>query len=366
MRALLDGYWWEDGPPSGRLVLRETVGQWAESFPADELFLAVPSRTAEAARASVPAGVRVVSTRLPMHPVINCVELPLIARRLGRVDAILAQNFSPAHRSSVVYVHDVLFQSNPEWFTRTERAYLSMIPGLARLAGSIVTSSESERRRVQAHNPSLRRIAISGLGVARTLLAVPPQKPEVALNRDRFVLAVGRINVRKNLQRTIDASLDTGLITPRYPLVIVGEPSGKKDRMPDSTRHAISNRQVIFTGRMSEGELRWLYENCDFFCCLSLGEGFGLPPLEARSFGAPVLVSDLEVFQETLGTGAEYVDPENQAAISASMTKLATRGRVRSRSEPASGTIGSEWSEVIRMLRAELQHVGRPVGGAVE
>ncbi|MFC9357224.1 glycosyltransferase family 4 protein [Rhodococcus sp. NPDC057014] len=364
MRVLLDGYWWVDGPPSGRLVLREVIGRWAQSYPGDELFLAVPAGLAASARATVPEGVRVVPTRSRVHPLINGVELPLVARRIGDVDAVLAQNFSPLGSPSVVYVHDVLFQSNPEWFTRVERAYLSLIPLLARRAGSVVTSSEAERVRIRTHNPDLTRVAASGLGVARGLLSAESVAPPAVPRTAEFVLTVGRLNVRKNVQRIIDAGVNSGLITPEYPLVVVGEASGRNAPVDPSSRAAIDDGSVIFTGRLSDGELRWLYEHCDYFCCLSLGEGFGLPPVEARAFGARVLVSDLEVFRETLGADATYVDPLDVGRIAAAMAALAKAGTDGPRTTAHRESAHDDWPEVIRVLRDELRHVSTPIVGA--
>ncbi|MFW2236756.1 glycosyltransferase family 4 protein [Rhodococcus opacus] len=364
MRVLLDGYWWVDGPPSGRLVLREAIGQWAQSYPGDELFLAVPAGRVDSARATVPDGVRVVPTRSRVHPLINSVELPFVARKIGNVDAVLAQNFSPVGSPSVVYVHDVLFQSNPEWFTRVERAYLSLIPRLARRAGSVVTSSGAERARIRSHNPEIGRVATSGLGVARGLLSAEPVPPPVVSAVAEFVLTVGRLNVRKNVQRIIDAGVGSGLITPEYPLVVVGEASGKNAPIPPSTRAAVEDGSVIFTGRLSDGELRWLYENCDYFCCLSLGEGFGLPPVEARAFGARVLVSDLDVFRETLGAHAAYVDPLDVERIAAAMAALAKAGPEHPRPRGPRESADNDWPEVIRVLREELRHVSHSIDGA--
>ena len=45
-----------------------------------------------------------------------------------------------------------------------------------------------------------------------------------------------------------------------------------------------------------------------------------MPPLEAAFFGAPLLVSNIDVFKENLGTAAQYVDPVDTAAIAHALT----------------------------------------------
>ncbi|GMA86218.1 hypothetical protein GCM10025868_14680 [Angustibacter aerolatus] len=50
---------------------------------------------------------------------------------------------------------------------------------------------------------------------------------------------------------------------------------------------------------------------------LSLDEGFGIPPLEALHFGAPVLAADIAVLHETLGDDAHFADPRDVPSIAA-------------------------------------------------
>ena len=51
------------------------------------------------------------------------------------------------------------------------------------------------------------------------------------------------------------------------------------------------------------------------FCYPSLGEGFGLPVLEAMAAGAAVLTSNVSSLPEVGGDAVEYVDPRDTAAI---------------------------------------------------
>ncbi len=58
-----------------------------------------------------------------------------------------------------------------------------------------------------------------------------------------------------------------------------------------------------------------IYAGMDLVVLLSAYEGFGLPVLEAQSFGIPVMCSDQDVLQEVGGEGAVYVDRENIGRI---------------------------------------------------
>jgi len=66
---------------------------------------------------------------------------------------------------------------------------------------------------------------------------------------------------------------------------------------------------VVFPGHVSEGQLRWLYENTAAYVFPSLSEGFGLPGLEAMAHGAPVVSSKATCLPEIYGDAAVYFDP---------------------------------------------------------
>ena len=68
-------------------------------------------------------------------------------------------------------------------------------------------------------------------------------------------------------------------------------------------------KNILFTGFVNEGQLRWLYENCGAYVFPSLSEGFGLPALEAMAAGAPVASSDATCLPEIYGDAAYYFNP---------------------------------------------------------
>jgi glycosyltransferase involved in cell wall biosynthesis len=317
VRILFDAYWWVRGPVSNRQVQREIVRHWVEEFPDDEAVLVL--RHADAAGADVPPGARTVTTRLWPHGIASIAHYPRLARRVD-ADVIVTHNFTPWSGRSAVFVHDVMFQTNPEWFTRPERAYYWLIPRLLPRAEVVATSSAHEAGRIAACNPRLRGpVHPIGLAVGTALRDAPPVRPDGVVDGERFVLSVGRLNVRKNLGRTFEGALASGVIDADHPLVVVGEPEGVRTAVDPALRHAIDTGAIRFLGRIDDGGLAWLYQHAERFVFLSLDEGFGLPPLEALSFGCPVLASDIEVLRETLGDRATYVDPTDVDAIAAAL-----------------------------------------------
>ena len=72
---------------------------------------------------------------------------------------------------------------------------------------------------------------------------------------------------------------------------------------------AIIPSNVIFTGYISDEQIKTLMRNCKAFIYPSLYDGFGLPPLEALSQGAQVICSNAACLTEVYGNSVHYIDP---------------------------------------------------------
>ncbi|OIH97607.1 hypothetical protein BIU90_13570 [Curtobacterium sp. MCBA15_001] len=345
---MVDALWLPDGPPSGRMVVREMVAAWLREHPGDDLVLVVHDQHVADVAAEFTSAT-VVGTSLRLHPLVNAVTLPRVARRSG-ADLVVTQNFAPLSKRvpSAVFVHDVLFQTNPRWFTRSERLYLSLIPMLLTRATTVMTSSANEANRILAHNPGVSAVDPVGLGIAAALTGRAPAEPVDGLIPDRFLLAVGRLNVRKNLATTIEAAVGSGAATVERPLIVVGEASGREEHLSEAVLASVASGSVQFLGGVSDAQLRWLYEHCRLFVFMSLDEGWGLPPIEAVSLGAPVLVSDRPVFRETLGAAATYAPPRDVAEIGRTMMTLLTAAR---RTQTALPPERTSWTRLVETAR---------------
>ncbi len=354
MKVVFDAYWWISGPPSLRHVLRELVRAWNVAYPHDELTLVVrEAHRAEAARELGGIGV-IRSTTLWPQALAATLAVGAAARAV-EADLVITHNFACRVRSGVsaVYLHDVLFASNPEWFTLPERLYFSFMRRWIRRATVVFTSTMTEAARIDEHTVARSVVAV-GLGLSTELTEGRlPADPDRALVSGRFMLTVGRLNARKNLGATIRGALRSGRVRPDHPLVIVGSAEGRRDRLDAATSTAIADGSVRFVGFVSEERLRWYYRNTALFLFLSLGEGFGMPPVEAAHFGATVLASDLPVFHETLGALASYVDPTDEDAIAQAIADALDR--TTARPAPA-GLVAARhnWSLVVRAMRDEV------------
>jgi glycosyltransferase involved in cell wall biosynthesis len=76
---------------------------------------------------------------------------------------------------------------------------------------------------------------------------------------------------------------------------------------------------------LDDSELHYLYRNCSFFVMPSLYEGFGIPLLDAMSFGKRAIVSNLGCFKEIAGEHAEYLPPDDHHSWALAMLELQSR-----------------------------------------
>lgn len=346
MRVLIDAFWWFDGPPSGKNVLRSTVFAWATIYPQDVITLLLPRRDRNRNELlNIAAGYPNISFSFTYAP-----QQALAAATAGafsrRYDAVLTQNFSPIFGPSkrCVFIHDLMFAEHPEWFTRKERIYLRLIVATMRRAQAVFTSSTSEAERIRRHSPiSPTKIKSAGLALSVDFANAYPKALELSLP-SKFLLSVGRINVRKNLELLVQSLMEAELISAHQPLVIVGTRDGAQGRK-EALDAATAAGAVIWTGSINDSELKWAYQNCEAFIFPSLDEGFGLPVLEALESGAVVVLSDIPAFRE-FGNIGYFFDPhDGEDIIQKVDLALAAKGM------PTDELNSKSWLSVVGKLR---------------
>ena len=184
------------------------------------------------------------------------------------------------------------------------------------------------------------RTVVALLGVTPALVGALDPAEAATLPAPGFVLAVGTLEPRKNLPRLVDAY-------GRLPAALAGPTSARGrgrarlgDRRDARARCARSASAALLLGYVTDAALAELYRRCAVFCYPSLGEGFGLPVLEAMAAGAAVLTSNLSSLPEVGGDAVDYVDPRDMASIAAGLRRaledephraeLGSRARARS------------------------------------
>jgi glycosyltransferase involved in cell wall biosynthesis len=177
-----------------------------------------------------------------------------------------------------------------------------------------------------------------------------------------YVLAVGTLEPRKNLERLIAA---WGRLPPAlqdsHTLALVG-PRGWDDAPILSAARA-AGAQLL--GGVTDDELRALYAGAAAFVYPSLYEGFGLPVLEAMAAGAPVITSNVSSLPEVAGDAALLVDPRDEAAIAEAIERVVTdptlADDLRARGRPRAAAFS--WARTARETLAVLSGLADGVRG---
>jgi len=136
-----------------------------------------------------------------------------------------------------------------------------------------------------------------------------PVEPIKSLQSKPFLLYVGRPQLHKNLSRLIETFAILKKNHSDLLLVLAGRKDKVYDSYIDTAKKLGVDKDVIFTGYVSEGQLKWLYRGCKAYVFPSLSEGFGLPGLEAMVHRAPVVCSTATCLPEVYSDGAWYFNP---------------------------------------------------------
>jgi alpha-1,3-rhamnosyl/mannosyltransferase len=230
----------------------------------------------------------------------------------------------------VLTVHDLSLLSHPETHER-RRVWRARrrLPLMALAADAVVTPTEAVRREVCS------RLRVSPSKVFAVHEAArecfgPMSKVEAAEAlrglgvEGEFLLAVGTIEPRKNLLTLVRAFEEVLRERPAsgLRLVVAGGRGWLSGPLFESIEKSPARGRVVLAGYVTDEQLRALYSTCAAFVYPSLYEGFGLPPLEAMSCGAPVLAGNTPAVAEVSGGAARLFDPRDHAQLARVILEL--------------------------------------------
>ena len=157
------------------------------------------------------------------------------------------------------------------------------------------------------------------------------QKPPADPSADRAgprVFHVGRLMPQKRYEQLLQTFYFLRKIKPRASLTMVGGWDGleRYKAFLDDLVKDLGLEGVVFTGRVSDPELRGLYTQADVYLCLSDHEGFCVPLVEAMKMDLPVVAKRSTAVGETLGRAGVLLE-EHQAGRTAEIIAALTDDR---------------------------------------
>ena len=295
-------------------------------------------------RSSVPGGNWKTRTMPFPGRVVNkwwgLVPFPSFEAFAGGADLFHFPNFTlpPVRRAkTVVTVHDAAFVRLPETIEPRNLAFLRRsMPGSLRRADRVIAVSEFTRRELmECLDVAPEKISVTPEGVDARFFDDPGAERVAAFRKgrglpERFVLAVGTIEPRKNLVNLLRAfSRLRKEGRGDLELVIAGGRGWLYDGIFAETARLGLEKCVRFIGYVADAELPLLYRACEVFAFVSLYEGFGLPPLEAMASGVPVVISEAGALCEVCGRAAMSAPAREPEAIAACVAALIDDKKLR-------------------------------------
>lgn len=217
-----------------------------------------------------------------------------IERFIGPVDIFHSSDWTqpPSKAKRVTTYHDLVPIKYPEWshpkIVAVQKRRLKIIEREIDLV--IAVSKATKKDLIETSTIPPEKIVVIYEGVENYFKPQPEDKINEFKKKfglpEEFVLAVGGIGKRRNLERVKEASKN-------YRLIVMG-----KD----------------FPWLLRE-QLPLLYSSANVLLYPSLYEGFGLPVLEAMACGIPVITSAVSSMPEVGGEAVEYVNPQSVADI---------------------------------------------------
>ncbi|MFH0979497.1 MAG: glycosyltransferase family 1 protein [Candidatus Roizmanbacteria bacterium] len=256
--------------------------------------------------------------------------LPLKLYQKKEIDVF----FSPAHYlprfcpvPSVVTIHDLSYLYYPEDFLKKDLYQLKNWTRYSvNKAVKIITVSKTTKKDV-----------IKNYGVNEDKVSViyngyekKSQKYNSKVKSKKpFILFVGTIQPRKNLEVLIDAFNKFAKTNKDYKLVVVGKKGWLYEDIFQKVKEMKLGKKAIFTDHVSDKELVWFYKNAFCLVLPSLYEGFGLPVLEAMSFDCPTIVSYSSSLPEIGGDASLYFDPKNSLELVEQLKAIKDNNQLR-------------------------------------
>jgi glycosyltransferase involved in cell wall biosynthesis len=229
--------------------------------------------------------------------------------------------------SSVVSIHDVNFHSSAPYLSRVKRVVLRFfVTQSARKADHVITISQASKNQiisvlgVPAEKVTVTHLAAKEARVHAVGFDVLCQRFHI---QKPYILALSSLSPHKNMPALIEAfAIIREKCSVEERLVLAGHAPIGKGFLATFVEEKRLGSCVTFTGYVSDEVLASLYGNAELFVFPSLYEGFGIPILEAFTYGTPVALSNVASLPEVAGDAASYFNPQNTEEIAGTIIHM--------------------------------------------
>ncbi|MDK4724014.1 glycosyltransferase [Rhizobium sp. CNPSo 3968] len=232
--------------------------------------------------------------------------------------------FDELRSDDIVLILDLTPVTNPEWHN----------PRVCELYRAALQRVASSGARVASISYNTAQALWANFGIPYDKVIVVPLylRDGVGANSQDFgderpvsktLLFVGSLESRKNLKGLFRGFEASGLAGEGYKLAVAGGSGAGADEIRAVGKNV---EGVEILGFVSDEDLRELYRTANAFVYPSYLEGFGVPILEAASWGLPIMTSITGATSEVSPAGSILVDPYNVTSISRGLRRITALG----------------------------------------
>jgi glycosyltransferase involved in cell wall biosynthesis len=306
--------------------------------PEDVVLLPYGVTRAPASRlsAELPGGLAARTTRVPasiLFAVWSRADWPRVEQWTGPVDVVHGTNFvvPPSRAPQLVTVYDLTFLRSPELCAPGAARYGDLIRGAIRRGATLHVLTDHVGAELRdAFGVGSERVRRVYYGVAPTAGGDRDAGRHLA-GAERYVLALGTVEPRKNLPTLVRAFDRVAARDPQVVLAVAGADGWGVAEYEAAVARAGHGGRIHRLGYVDDRQRRDLLAGARVLAYPSLDEGFGLPPLEAMAAGVPVVAAATGSLPEALGDAALLVNPRDDAGLAAAIELVLEDAAVRGR-----------------------------------
>lgn len=264
--------------------------------------------------------------------------LPLVATQV-EANVIHSPHYSMPLRPglpTVVTIHDLAFFTAPDTHSPvTATFYKAAIRTSAWRATRLIVPSKATRDEVvRVLEADSTKIDVAYHGVDHTLFNRPSQAQldrvagRLGLHGRSYVAYLGTLEPRKNVPALIAGWAEAVADIAEPPALVLAGGTGWSDEVDAAVAAVPAHLRLVRPGYLHFTDLPGFFGGALIVAFPSIGEGFGLPVLEAMACGAPVLTTHRTSLPEVGGDAVAYTEPE-AASIKTALRALIDDGAQR-------------------------------------
>lgn len=304
----------------------------------------------------------------PVRPLVRIFrerQLSNAVRNADVVHLLGPQKIVPRARKLAITIHD-LFPLDPtmELHSVLVRRFPARITRQLQAADMVMTPSTYVAGTIREHFPWYTGpIRVTPLAADAVFAPTPlseATKQTYGITKP-YVIFIGRVDGRKNLRRILAAwrSLPDGLRSEADLVLLIPGSDDALARVRADHSESFADTSVRLCSNVPLEQMVELLSSARALVFTTLGEGFGLPVIEAMQCGCPVITSDCTALPEVGGSAALYADPRDVEAIAEQMRRCLTDDTLidRMRRDGLLHAKNFSWDKTAAVTYEAYQHI---------